>query len=48
MRVVQHWDKLPREVVEDISGDIKVRLDGAHEQRDLAVDGPRCRGLGLR
>jgi len=47
MRVVTHWNRLPKEVVDAPSLEmLKVRLDG--EQPGLVEDVPaHCRGIGL-
>jgi len=49
IRVVKHWNRLPTEVLDSPSLEtFMIRLDGAPEQRDLAVGVPvHCRGVGL-
>ena len=49
MRVVKHWHRLPREVVDAPSLEtFKVRLDGSLSNLILFEDVPgHCRGVGV-
>ena len=48
LRLVKHWQTLPREVVDAPSlGTFKARLDGALSNLDLADVPALCKGVGL-